>query len=152
MLRLCGGNVDGGCIKGTTAHQTNSLLAVNSSSLVTSITLSRAGDIRFPKHLYRSPPSPWEARNGSKVKVATATVSFLDDVMVMSWLVERSTMDPSRTIHIAVGMLVRPVMFSDIIQSILNSDPATGDPDTATLARRGFGGTALSHYINLCNT
>ena len=75
--------------------------------------------------------------------VATATVSFLDVVMVMLSLAERSTMDSSITSHIAVGMLARPVMFSTIIQSILNSDPATGGPDVATRAKRGFGGTAL---------
>ena len=137
------------CIIGTTAHQTNLLFAVNSSSLVTSIILSRAGDIRFPTHLYTSPPSPWEARKGSKVKVATATVSFLDVVMEISLSAERSITDTSVTLHIAVGMLVRPVIFSNTIQFILNSDPATSGPEAATLARRGYGGTTWSHYIYL---
>ena len=65
--------------------------------------------------------------------------------MVMSSLVDRSSMDSSVTIHVAVGMLVRPVTFSNTIQSILNSDPASGGPDVATLARSEFGGTASSN-------
>ena len=44
--------------------------------------------------------------------------------------------------HIAVDMLVRPEITSDITQVRLNSDPATLLPDLLTMAVMGSEGTA----------
>ena len=94
--------------------------------------------MRFPAHMY---VTPCDALRGSKVTVATATVSLADGgAIVISPPVVTGV--PSASSHIAVGMLVRPGMSSAIIQSILNSDPATGGPEATTVAERGFGGTA----------
>ena len=117
----------------------NLLCTLSVASVATSITVSRAGDMRLPAHQNGTPPSQCEALRGLKVSVATAVVLLLDVAIVTSPPVVTGV--PSSSCHVAVGMSVRPAMSSDIIQSILNSDPATGGPEVSTVAETEFGGT-----------